>query len=414
MLFASADTALIETYNLFNKAIADNKLTGKASAEYYYESMNKKFPGTPYTLDAKSTLAVEFINVAQNKVNLYLDCQDDITPKQKQGLYESGMQLEKAINILKEDDPDFASSLLGRMYFLKASGDFGKDGKNGDISIAFQNAYAALAIDPNGAYIQNKLALLHFENNGRDSALYYADKASKTAPKWICALTTLSLVKKAAQQSIPDKKNNNPDKKPIKKNSFGIVAGSGSSQLKPTFTKAANSEVIGISPKNILQLDLGIIYQSDIGKNISIRPTTLISIEGGKLVYERRSITGGQITHESIKLKNISVSFSLPVIIRLSDKNVAPFISIGPTFNYILKQATDASSRVPVKKSVISGDAGLGVDFVLRKSRIILSPELRYTQGFNNLRENAGTEFTNTLSSLKKRGITFSVYLRKK
>jgi hypothetical protein len=50
------------------------------------------------------------------------------------------------------------------MYFLKACGDYGKDGRNGDISLAFQNAFAALKIDPNGAYIQNKLALLHLQN----------------------------------------------------------------------------------------------------------------------------------------------------------------------------------------------------------------------------------------------------------
>jgi Caspase domain len=414
MNFASADTALVETYDLFNKAIANNKLTGNASAEYYYESMNKRFPGTPYTLDAKSTLAVEFINVAQDKVNLYLDCRENVTPKQKQGLYESGVQLEKAITILKEDDPDFASSLMGRMYFLKASGDFGKDGKNGEISIAFQNAYAAFAIDPNGAYIQNKLALLHLENNGLDSAIYYAEKATKTAPKWACALATLSLIKKAAEQSNADKKSNDAGRKPIKKNSFGIVAGSGVSQLKPAFTKAANSEVIAIDPKNILKLDLGIIYQAGIGKNISIRPTALVSMEGGELVYERRATTGGPITRESIRLKTTSVSFSLPVIIRFSDENVAPYISLGPTFNYILHEDANASSKIPIKKSVIMGNAGLGIDFSLGKSGLMLSPELRYEQGFNNLRKNAGTEFTNTLSSLKKRGIVLSFYLRKK
>ena len=407
-----ADTTLVETYNLFNKAIAENNLTGKSSAEYYYRSMNIKYSNDPYTLDAKSTLAVEFINHAQDKVNAYLGCQGELSSKQKQDLYESGLRLEKAINLVGEDDPDYAKALMGRMYLLKASGDFGNGGANGDRSIAFQNAYAALAIDPNGAYIQNKLALLHLGNNQTDSALYYATKAASTAPNWICALTTLSLVKKVTEQ--PDKNNpdNKANKKPIRKSSFGAVAGSGVSQLNPTFVRNGNSNIVGINPKNIVKADIGIIYQASIGKNISIRPTTQVSLEGGELVYKRQATTGGVITLDPVKLKNTSISFSLPIIIRLSDKNIAPFIMLGPTYNYIVSQNAAATEKVPVKKSVILGDAGLGVDIGFAKSRLVLSPELKYSQGFNNLKKDAKNELTNTISDLKKRGITFSVYLR--
>jgi hypothetical protein len=410
--FITADTVLIETYNLFYKAVKDNNLTGKSSAEEYYLQLNKKYPGNPYTLDAKSTLAVEYINAAQVKVNRYLGCSDDLSAKEKQDNYDAGVNLEKAIMILGEDDPDFANSLLGRMYFLKASGDFGKNGKNGELSISFSNAYGALAIDPNGAYIQNKLALLHLENNKPDSALYYANKATKTAPGWVCAFTTLALVKKAAEQTNPDRNNNNSGKKPIKKNSFGVVAGSGVSQLRPTFTDAINNNVVGINPKNIVRLDVGFIYQAGIGKNISIRPSAIIAMEGGELVYQRQIATGGPITPDPVKLKNTTISVALPLVIRLSDKNIAPFISMGPSFSYVVSQNAAASAKVPVKKSILSGDAGIGLDIGLAKSRLILSPELKFTQGLNNLKEDARTEYTNTLSSLKKQGITFSIYLR--
>ena len=149
--FFLADTALIETYNRFYKAVKSNNLTGRSSAEEYYQQLTKKYPGNPYTLDAKSTLAVEYINVAQRKVDRYLGCGDEGSSKEKQENYEAALNLEKAINTVREDDADFANSLYNRMYLLKASGDFGKDGKNGDISLAFQHAYAALAIDPNGA-----------------------------------------------------------------------------------------------------------------------------------------------------------------------------------------------------------------------------------------------------------------------
>lgn len=41
--------------------------------------MARKFPENSYTIDAQSTLAVEFINFAQNKINLYLDCKDPVS-----------------------------------------------------------------------------------------------------------------------------------------------------------------------------------------------------------------------------------------------------------------------------------------------------------------------------------------------
>ncbi len=411
--FFTADTALIETYNLFNKAVKSNNLTGRSSAEEYFQQLNKKYPRNPYTLDAKSTLAVEYINVAQKKVDRYLGCSDEGSTKEKQANYEAALNLEKAIISVREDDADFANSLYNRMYLLKASGDFGKDGKNGDISVAFQNAYAALAIDPGGAYIQNKLAQLHLANNNEDSALYYAEKATKTAPNWLCALTTLALVRNAVQQPNQNKPNNTGNK-PVRKNSFGGVVGGGISQLNPTFAGSRNSNIIGINARDIIKADIGAFYQLAIGKTISLRPATVISIEGGELVYDRRNATGGPIFRDTVKLKNTSVSVSLPVIIHLSDKKIAPFISLGPSFNYILSQDATSSERVPVKKSVILGDAGLGVDIALGKSRLMLSPEIKYTQGFNDQREDAGNDFTNTLSSLKKRGFTFSVYLRRR
>ncbi len=408
-----ADTALIETYNRFYAAVKNKNLTGQSSAEDYYEQLDKKFPGNPYTLDAKTTLAVEYINAAQTKVNLYLDCSDDPSTREKQSSYELGVNLEKAINILREDEPDFASSLAGRMYFLKSCGDFGSSGKNGSTGLSFQYAHAALATDPNGAYIQNKLALLHLENNRTDSALFYAEKAAKTAPNWLCALSTLALVKNTVStQPGQNKQDDQSRKKPRVKNSIGAVAGSGISQLNPGYTDAPNSDVIGVNPRNILKLDLGIIYQAGIGPNISLRPTTLVSIEGGELIFDRRAPTGGPVFHDTVKLKNTSVSVSLPVIFHLPGKKIIPFISLGPTFNYIISQDASATERVPVKKSVILGDAGFGIDIPMGKSKLFLSPELRYTHGFNNQREDARTEYTNNLSSLKKRGITFSIYLR--
>ena len=225
--FAPVDSTLLETYNLFNGAVKSSRLTGKASAEYYYELMEKKFPGNSYTIDAQSTLAVEFINFAQSKINLYLDCRDAASIQKlraqiddedktdeinssldrmekvsRQEFYEVGTMLEKAIAIIKVDDPDFAKSLEGKMYFFKARGYFGRSKQLVDINKAFQFAYTAYSSDKTAAYILNTLSSLHLDNNRIDSAIFYAKKAIIAAPKWRYPYVTLAFAYKTL--SKPD------------------------------------------------------------------------------------------------------------------------------------------------------------------------------------------------------------------
>jgi tetratricopeptide (TPR) repeat protein len=217
MGFPVADTLLIETYNFFYDAIKNNRLIGKNSADFYYNMMEAKFPGNSYTIDAQSTLAVEYINFAQSKINLYLDCKDassiqrlraqiddedktdEITTSlnrmekvAQQEFYEVGYMLEKAISYIMPDDPDFAKSLMARMYFFKARGYFGQSRKLVDIKVAFQYAYTAYATDKNAAYILNTISSLHLDNNKYDSAIYYAKKAIIAAPKWRYPYVTLA------------------------------------------------------------------------------------------------------------------------------------------------------------------------------------------------------------------------------
>ena len=212
-----ADTLLIDTYNRFNTAVRENRLIGKESAEYYYNQMAQQFPGNSYTVDAQTTLAVEFINFAQTKINLYLDCRDAASIQKlraqidedektdevttsldrmekvaRQEFYEVGYMLEKAISYIEPDDPEFARSLKGRMYFFKARGYFGQGKKVVDIKTAFQYAYNAYAVDRNAAYVLNTLSSLHLDNNNLDSAIYYAKKAIVAAPRWRYPYVTLA------------------------------------------------------------------------------------------------------------------------------------------------------------------------------------------------------------------------------
>jgi tetratricopeptide (TPR) repeat protein len=410
----AADTGLIETYNRFNAAVNANKLTGPSSAEDYFQQLNKKFPGNGYTLDAKSTLAVEFINVAQAKVDRYLGCGDNGSPKEKQDNYEAALNLEKAIASVREDDNDFANSLLNRMYFLKASGDFGANGKNGDITVAFRNAFAALRIDPDGAYIQNKLALLHLQNNNKDSALYYANKAVKTAPNWPCALTTLALIQRSTPSNTDEPKV--PKKNaPFRRASFGITVGGGLNQSDPTYSGNANSGFTGVASNSAPSLDLGFICQVNIGGSIFIRPEVSLSFENTSTEFQIRPATGGQVITENVDVKGVAVNIGLPFVIRFSSKNIAPYIMLGPYFNYLVSQNSESAGKLPVKKSLFIGSAGLGVDIGLGKSGLALSPELKYAAGFFDMKDNASTtSYSRALSSLKKNTFSLNLYLRKR
>ena len=407
----NADTSLIESYNLFNRAISSNRISGNNSAEYYFQQMSKRFPGTPYTLDAKSSLAVEFISAAQKKVDRFLACGDNLSAKEKQENYQAAIKLQQAIELVREDDPLYAQSLMNRVYFLKASGDFGPNGTNGNTSDAFSNAFAALRIDRNGAYIHARLAQLHLQNNNLDSAYYYADKATKIAPKWPCAFTILAQIKKQQQQKNPDNSNTKKPKLPGK-NSIGFTIGGGLAHDVPVFVRDANSPFLGVTGNNNPAFDLGIIYQAGVGGMVDIRPTVQVVFDGGDLVYERPPTSGVQF--ETIKLENISVNAYVTLIFRLSKNRIAPFVMLGPGFNFILSQDKNSRTNIPVKRGVVLGDLGLGVDIGIKKAGIILSPEIKYTRGLTNQYRDGGTIYTNALSSLKKQGFTFHLYIRKK
>jgi len=427
--FTRIDTTVIETYNLFYKAIKNNNITGKASAEYYYDQLDKKFPGDPYTLDAKSTLAVEYIKNAQEKVNRFITCDNATSMAEKKECLEAGARLEKAIGILKEYDPDYANSLMSNMYFLKASG---IDNNN----TAIQNAYAAYTFAPDAAYINNSLANLHLQNNRADSAAFYARKAVEIAPNWRCGYTTLALAYKAL--NLPDsaskyqQKSAAPDptqpvairkvakQKESRKIQVGGVTGGGISKMNPSYSNwdqrniNYNDSLNSITANNGTKYDIGLFCQINISKTVAWRPSILLTFENGDVVYDRKSTTGGPSFKETIKIQTTSINLALPLIFKLSEKNIAPFLSFGPTISYLMKQNAASSSKLSLKSFAMLGDAGLGVDIGLQKAGFILSPEFKFSSTFTDTKENANNLYTNTLSSLKRQAFVFSIYLRQR
>lgn len=411
----AADTGLQELYRAFNLLINRPTPSSLDSAEQFFQQMHTRFPNNPYTLDAQSSLAVAFINAAQERMNQYLDCMGDPGTEGKQSDFRLGVNLQKAIALVQDDEPDFAASLEGQLYFLKASGDFGPSGKNGPAAEAFQYAYHSKAIHPGGAYILNKLALLHWQSGHTDSAVYYAREAVRIAPKWACAATTLSLITKALHDKQSDANPSTKQRTTRKTNaaSFGIETGVGAYSHQPKRAVNPNSDITGIHSVNGSLFQAGIFIQAPLGGSVSIRPELNLSLASGDLQFDRKPATGAAFT-ETISLNNSAAQLALPLAIHFSSQKRSPYFIGGPVLSWTAGQTAASRDLLPLKKWAALGTAGLGLDLPLSKAGLVLSPELRFTGSFTDNRDNNGTIFTNALTSLKERLFTFHLYLKKK
>ena len=206
----AADTTILELYNSFNRALRELNLTGNGhSAEGYYQQLNKLAPSNNYTIDARLSLATEYINLAQSKINLYLegrdvstiqrirsqldadDKSDEITNSldrmekvARQDFSEVGEMLERAIEYAETDDEGFRKKLMAKRFFFKAQGYFDKGASTTGLRTAIHDAMQAYRNDPTAAYILNTLASLQLDNNKPDSAIYFGRLASRQAPHW--------------------------------------------------------------------------------------------------------------------------------------------------------------------------------------------------------------------------------------
>jgi len=205
-----SDTSIIDIYNSFNQALKDFNLTGNGnSAEEYYQQLNRLAPTSTYAIDAKLSLATEYINFAQSKINLYLegrdvssiqrirsqldadDKSDEITNSldrmekvARQDFSEVGNMLERAIEYAEVDDENFRKKLMAKRFFFKAQGYFDKGASTTGLRTAIQDAMQAYKADPTAAYILNTLSSLQLDNNKPDSAIYFGRLASGHAPLW--------------------------------------------------------------------------------------------------------------------------------------------------------------------------------------------------------------------------------------
>jgi len=214
---APLDTGLVALDNKFIAAIKSQNLLGRNSAEDIYDKMNKKWPGQPITEDAKYSLATEFINFGQEKINLFLSgkgivhlqrmenefsnksggtankdeiknipagIEDQIVRMKTvtiTGFDKAAEMMEKAVKLLN-NEPEVLDPLYTKLYFLQAAA---CDQVN-NVSIREQGVgliKKAIRRDTAAAYNYLMLGHLLYDLKN-DSCEVYFKKAIKLAPKW--------------------------------------------------------------------------------------------------------------------------------------------------------------------------------------------------------------------------------------
>ncbi len=220
------DTALIALYNQFISAQKQGKLTGEQSAETFYTKMEKRWPGNDITEEARYSLASEFINFGQQKINLFLngkgityvqtleeqyrktnkdssslaknDKNAEDSVKLPPGVAEQVTKMkalaitgfdvaadmtEKAIRLLKTD-PELLEQVYGKYYFLKAQAINEKSNENiTEFKDALKYGRMAINMDPSAAYNYYLVGDL-LSSLGEDSCIGYFEKAIALAPRW--------------------------------------------------------------------------------------------------------------------------------------------------------------------------------------------------------------------------------------
>lgn len=212
-----ADSMVIRLYNRFMESVKNDSLdTGPNSAEELYSGLLKKYPDNSLTDQAGFNLAMEYINLAQDKINLYLSGKDDITIlavskvrnedhstlnrthmiSSGKNYGRNGQYINRAIALLKKDtigDIAYIKQLQAKADFLLARSYVSNEGIITDFSKALQLAKEALTVQPKAAYNYLLFGSLFYINRQYDSSIYYVRHALALAPNWVNAINNLGI-----------------------------------------------------------------------------------------------------------------------------------------------------------------------------------------------------------------------------
>lgn len=206
--------------------------------------------------------------------------------------------------------------------------------------------------------------------------------------------------------TVVGQSTSNKTKRP---DNFGIFAGVGIAsfnvsksnwtQLPVNYADSLNS----VTSTSNLSVHMGITYRIEFNRNLSLRPAvTLIIGETGKLKYDRK------VTTETLNFKAVAEGLAIPFIYKLSNKEIKPYIELGPTLLYHLGQAEETGAKVTLNKFDLLGQFGIGIEIPTKHFK--LSPELSFSKGFIDAKSNNNNLYTKTISSLHRQYFNLSFY----
>ena len=116
-----------------------------------------------------------------------------------------------------------------------------------------------------------------------------------------------------------------------------------------------NDSLNSINSKSSLGIYLGLSYYLKITEKVSLRPSIILTIPStGKLVFERKTGT------ETLDLRTITEAFSIPINFQFTSKGFRPYLSIGPSFSFLLGQGDDTKAQMEFKTFDLLGQIGIG------------------------------------------------------
>lgn len=207
---ALVDTVVAALYNNCMLYIKEDNGEGTDKAEKVLAVLQEKYPDNSLTKEAGLNLAMEYINLTQEKINLYLNGKDDVKEfdSTENGRLtksviktaattnaQNAVFIDKALKLFLHfgfDDSTYLQQLEARYNFFMARSYHMKEGVVKTSAEAFAYARKSLAVNKKAAFNYHLIALLFAGNKAYDSAIKYDKIAHQLAPNWTYVLKGLA------------------------------------------------------------------------------------------------------------------------------------------------------------------------------------------------------------------------------
>jgi hypothetical protein len=165
-----------------------------------------------------------------------------------------------------------------------------------------------------------------------------------------------------------------------------------------------NDSLNSIDSKSSVGIYLGISYYLNLTEKISLRPGLILGLPStGELKFERKTIT------EILDLRSITEEVSIPINYKFTTKRFKPYLSIGPSFSFLIGQGDDTKAKVEFNTFDLLAQIGVGGEIPFKQFKI--KPELQFSAGLLEMRKSKANIYNNTISKLQRQNFTLTFYL---